>query len=67
MDAPAVIYALRWLIHDTFRQTLTSRVFWILIGLSALVASIQRTVLKAETLCAAQLGFCGFVLAVLGG
>jgi ABC-type transport system involved in multi-copper enzyme maturation permease subunit len=34
MDAPAVIYALRWLIHDTFRQTLSSRVFWILLGLS---------------------------------
>ncbi len=36
MDAPAVFYALRWLIHDTFRQTLTSRVFWILLGLSAI-------------------------------
>lgn len=36
MDAPAVLYALRWLIHDTFRQTLTSRVFWILLGLSLL-------------------------------
>ena len=34
MDAPAVLYALRWLIHDTFRQTLSSRVFWILLGLS---------------------------------
>jgi ABC-type transport system involved in multi-copper enzyme maturation permease subunit len=36
MDAPAVLYALRWMIHDTFRQTITSRVFWILLGLSAL-------------------------------
>jgi ABC-type transport system involved in multi-copper enzyme maturation permease subunit len=36
MDAPAVIYALRWLIHDTFRQALTSRVFWILLSLSLL-------------------------------
>ncbi|MBM3993873.1 MAG: transcriptional regulator [Planctomycetes bacterium] len=36
MDAPAVIYALRWLINDTFRQTLASRVFWILLGLSVL-------------------------------
>ena len=36
MDAPAVLYALRWLIHDTFRQTLTSRVFWIMLSLSAL-------------------------------
>jgi ABC-type transport system involved in multi-copper enzyme maturation permease subunit len=37
MDAPTVIYALRWLIHDTFRQTLTSRVFWLLLALSATV------------------------------
>jgi len=36
MDAPSVIYALRWLIHDTFRQTLSSRVFWIMLGLSAI-------------------------------
>src|SRR5438309_927039 len=36
MDMSAILYALRWLIHDTFRQTLTSRVFWILLGLSAL-------------------------------
>ncbi len=36
MDAPAIIYALRWLIHDTFRQALTSRVFWIMLGLSGL-------------------------------
>jgi ABC-type transport system involved in multi-copper enzyme maturation permease subunit len=36
MDAPAVLYALRWLIHDTFRQALTSRVFWIMLGLSGL-------------------------------
>jgi ABC-type transport system involved in multi-copper enzyme maturation permease subunit len=36
MDAPSVLYALRWLIHDTFRQTLSSRVFWIMLGLSAI-------------------------------
>jgi ABC-type transport system involved in multi-copper enzyme maturation permease subunit len=36
MDAPAVLYALRWLIHDTFRQTIMSRVLWIMLGLSAL-------------------------------
>lgn len=36
MDAPAILYALRWLIHDTFRQALTSRVFWIMLALSGL-------------------------------
>jgi ABC-type transport system involved in multi-copper enzyme maturation permease subunit len=34
MDAPAVLYALRWLIADTFRQALNSRVFWIMLALS---------------------------------
>jgi ABC-type transport system involved in multi-copper enzyme maturation permease subunit len=36
MDSPAVLYSLRWLISDTFRQAMTSRVFWILLGLSVL-------------------------------
>jgi ABC-type transport system involved in multi-copper enzyme maturation permease subunit len=36
MNAPAVIYALRWLIADTFRQTMTSRVFWIMLAISGL-------------------------------
>jgi ABC-type transport system involved in multi-copper enzyme maturation permease subunit len=36
MDAPTILYALRWLIYDTFRQALTGRVFWIMLGLSGL-------------------------------
>jgi ABC-type transport system involved in multi-copper enzyme maturation permease subunit len=36
MDAPAALYALRWLIRDTFRQTMSSRVFWIMLSLSLL-------------------------------
>ncbi len=36
MDAPTILYALRWLIYDTFWQALTSRVFWILLGLSGI-------------------------------
>src|SRR5436190_3545686 len=36
MDSPSVLYALRWLISDTFRQAMTSRVFWIMLGLNAL-------------------------------
>jgi ABC-type transport system involved in multi-copper enzyme maturation permease subunit len=34
MDAPQVLYALRWLVHDTFRQAVSSRVFWIFLSLS---------------------------------
>ena len=31
MESPAVIYAARWLIRDTFCQALTSRVFWLML------------------------------------
>lgn len=36
MDAPTILYALRWLIYDTFRQTIMSRVMVIMLGLSTL-------------------------------
>jgi ABC-type transport system involved in multi-copper enzyme maturation permease subunit len=36
MDAPSILYAFRWLIYDTGRQTLHSRVFWIMLACSAL-------------------------------
>ena len=34
MNLSATIYALRWLVNDTFRQTLSSMVFWIMLGIS---------------------------------
>jgi hypothetical protein len=37
MNLPATIYILRWLINDTFRQSLAGRVFWIMLGVSGLV------------------------------
>lgn len=36
MNSPALIYALRWLVRDTFRQAIAGKVFWILLGLSVL-------------------------------
>ncbi len=36
MNLAATIFALRWLINDTFRQSLAGRVFWIMLGVSAL-------------------------------
>lgn len=36
MNSPALIYALRWLIRDTFRQAVAGKVFWILLILSAM-------------------------------
>lgn len=34
MNSPETLHALYWLIADTFRQTLHSRVFWIMLALS---------------------------------
>jgi ABC-type transport system involved in multi-copper enzyme maturation permease subunit len=36
LTSPGVLYALSWLIRDTFRQALASRIFWIMLGVSAL-------------------------------
>ncbi|MFO0970470.1 MAG: hypothetical protein U0793_33410 [Gemmataceae bacterium] len=36
MDSPALLYALRWLVRDTFRQAIAGKVFWILLAVSAL-------------------------------
>jgi ABC-type transport system involved in multi-copper enzyme maturation permease subunit len=35
MNASAAVYALRWLITDTFRQALATRIFWIMLAVSA--------------------------------
>lgn len=34
MNLPSTLYALRWLIWDTFRQSLAARTFWLLLALS---------------------------------
>lgn len=36
MTAPSAIYILRWLIRDTFRQALASKIFWIMLLVSVL-------------------------------
>jgi ABC-type transport system involved in multi-copper enzyme maturation permease subunit len=36
MTSPAAIFAIRWLIKDTFRQSLASRLFWLMLGASGL-------------------------------
>lgn len=36
MTSPQVIYLLRWIIANTFRQAMASTVFWLLLGVSAL-------------------------------
>jgi ABC-type transport system involved in multi-copper enzyme maturation permease subunit len=48
MNLGHVLYAIRWLIRDTFRQSLASRVFWLMLGVSGLCillclsASVER-------------------------
>jgi ABC-type transport system involved in multi-copper enzyme maturation permease subunit len=34
MNLPIVLLSIRWMIRDTFRQSLASRLFWVLIGIS---------------------------------
>jgi len=34
VNSPEALYALYWLVLDTFRQTLHSRVFWIMLALT---------------------------------
>ncbi|MGF1578145.1 MAG: ABC transporter permease [Gemmataceae bacterium] len=36
LDAPAILYAVRWMIHDTFRQALTTNLFWVMLVLSGI-------------------------------
>lgn len=33
---PAVISTVRWMVRDTFRQSLASRLFWVMLGITAL-------------------------------
>ena len=35
MNLSESIYVLRWLIRDTFRQSLASRIFWLMLAISA--------------------------------
>ncbi|HLN30603.1 MAG TPA: hypothetical protein VK395_22880 [Gemmataceae bacterium] len=37
MTAPEVIYAWRWLIRDTFRQSMANYLFWVMLAVSAVV------------------------------
>ena len=36
MNLPSALYVLRWMVRDTFRQSLGSRAFWLILGLSGL-------------------------------
>jgi hypothetical protein len=37
MSSPEVLYACRWLIRDTFRQSIANYVFWVMLAASAVV------------------------------
>lgn len=36
MNLPVALLTIKWMIRDTFRQSLASRLFWVLLGLSAI-------------------------------
>jgi hypothetical protein len=37
MTSPQAVYAIRWLVRDTFRQALASRLSWLMAGVTALI------------------------------
>lgn len=40
MSAPAAIRTLRWMVRDTFRQSLASRLFWVMFGITAVCSAL---------------------------
>jgi hypothetical protein len=44
MNASAALFTIRWLIRDTFRQALSSGIFWLMIGITAVCIAVCLTV-----------------------
>jgi ABC-type transport system involved in multi-copper enzyme maturation permease subunit len=44
MNSPAAIYIVRWLVRDTFRQALASRLCWLMLGATAVVVALCLSV-----------------------
>ncbi len=44
MNAPAAVFTIRWLIRDTFRQALSSGIFWLMLGITAVCIAVCLTV-----------------------
>ena len=44
MNAPAALFTIRWLIRDTFRQALSSGIFWLMLGITAVCVGVCLTV-----------------------
>ena len=44
MSFPEIVYALRWLVRDTFRQALSSRIFYVILGVSVLCTALCLSV-----------------------
>jgi ABC-type transport system involved in multi-copper enzyme maturation permease subunit len=36
MTSPQIVYTLRWLVYETFRHAMASRLFWIMVGVNTL-------------------------------
>ena len=46
---PAVIRTVRWMVRDTFRQSLASKLFWVMLGLTILCAAFALSVTVTGT------------------
>ena len=44
MTLPAALFAVRWLVRDTFRQALASGVFWLMLGVTGICTAVCLSV-----------------------
>ena len=41
---PAVIRTVRWMVRDTFRQSLASKLFWVMLGVTLIATAFALSV-----------------------
>ena len=44
MNAPAALFTIRWLVKDTFRQSMSTGIFWLMLGITAVCIAVCLTV-----------------------
>ena len=44
MTLPAALFAVRWLVRDTFRQAPASGVFWLMLGVTGICTAVCLSV-----------------------
>ena len=55
MNLPSALFTVRWLTRDTFRQALSSGVFWLMLGVSVVCGIVRSFVWRSARMWAAGL------------